>query len=146
MRRRPPSLILFSLDAMLNMTNPEAFQIEAASILAAGYSAFPNPFAWSYDADTDVCPTDTGRSRQQIQFETIRWLTDHGYLYGGGLVGGIWRGLKLTERALNALNSVPDVLAGKEPLGKRLTVAVGKGSFDAIKQLIPMVIQHALGG
>jgi hypothetical protein len=131
---------------MPNMTNPEAFQLEAATILAAGYSAFPTPFGWTYDPDTEVYPTDTGRSRQQIQFETIRWLTDHGYLYGGGVVGGQWRGLKLTERALNALNSVPDVLAGKEPLGKRLTVAVGKGSFDAIKQLIPMIIQQALGG
>jgi hypothetical protein len=131
---------------MLNITNPEAFQLEAATILAAGYSAFPTSFGWTYDSDTELYPTVTGQSRQQIQFETVRWLIDHGYLYGGGLSGGQWRGLKLTERALNALNSVPDVLAGKEPLGKRLTVAVSKGSFDVIKQLIPVMIKQALGG
>jgi hypothetical protein len=131
---------------MPNVTNPEAFQLETATILAAGYSAFPTSFGWVYDPDTELYPTVTGQSRQQIQFETIRWLTDHGYVYGGGLSGGQWRGLKLTERALNALNSVPDVLAGKEPLGKRLTVAVSKGSFDVIKQLIPVMIKQALGG
>jgi hypothetical protein len=128
------------------LTNPEAFQLETATILAAGYSAFPTAFGWVYDPDTDRYPTDSGRSRQQIQFETILWLTDNGYLYGGGVIEGQWLNLRLTERALSALNSVPDVLAGKEPLGKRLTAAVGKGSFETIKQLIPVIIQQALGG
>ena len=131
---------------MSKLTNPEAFQLEAAAILAAGYSAFPAPFGWIYDADTDAYPTDTGRTRQQIQFDTIRWLIDHNYLYGGGVVGGQWRDLRLTERALNSLNSVPDALAGKDPLGKRIVAAVRKGSVEAIKQLIPIAIEKALGG
>ena len=52
--------------------------------------------------------------------------------------------LRLTERALNVLNSVPDVLEGKEPLGKRLVAAVRKGSFEVIKQLVPVLIAKAL--
>ena len=36
---------------------PEAFQLEAATVLAAAYSAFPMPFAWSHDADTEVYAT-----------------------------------------------------------------------------------------
>lgn len=131
---------------MPNVTNPEAFQSEAAAILAAGYSAFPCEFGWTYDPDTEDYPTDSGRSREDIRFETIRWLTDHGYLYGGGLHGNEWQGLKLTDRALSALNSVPDVLSGKEPLGKRLAIAVGKGSVETIKQLIPVFVQQAVGG
>jgi hypothetical protein len=62
------------------------------------------------------------------------------------MIGGQWTALRLTERGLNILNSVPDVLSGKEPLGKRLVVAVAKGSVDVIKQLIPTVIQQAIGG
>jgi hypothetical protein len=62
------------------------------------------------------------------------------------MIGGQWQGLRLTERGLNALNSVPDVLSGKEPLGKRLVVAVAKGSVNVIKQLIPTIIQQAIGG
>ena len=45
---------------MEKLTNPEAFQLEAAAILAAGYSVFPSSFGWSYDADSDMYPTDTG--------------------------------------------------------------------------------------
>jgi len=129
---------------MSKLTNPEAFQLEAATILAAGYSAFPSPFGWTYDTDTELYPTDTGRTRQQIQFDTIRWLIDHDYLYGGVVIGGQWINLRLTERALNVLNSVPDVLEGKEPLGKRLVAAVRKGSFEVIKQLVPVLIAKAL--
>jgi hypothetical protein len=130
---------------MSKLTNPEAFQLEAATILAAGYSAFPSPFGWAYDADTEVYPTDIGRTRQQIQFDTIRWLIDHDYLYDGGVVGGQWMDLRLTERALNVLNSVPDILEGKEPLGKRLVAAVHKDSFEVIKQLVPVLIAKAFG-
>ncbi len=76
-----------------------------------------------------------------------RPLSRHGYLRDEfGVVGGQWRGLGLTERGLTALNSVPDALSGKEPLGKRLVVAVGKGSIDTIKQLIPAIIQQAFLG
>jgi len=133
---------------MPNITNPEAFQLEAAAILAAAYSAFPMTFGWSRDPDSDDYPTETGQSRKDIQFQTIRWLIDHDYLCDElGYVGGEWKGLRLTERGLTALNSVPDALTGKEPLGKRLSVAVGKASLETIKQLIPAVIQQAfLGG
>ena len=132
---------------MSNITNPEAFQLETATILAAAYSAFPMTFGWSHDTEGDRYPTETGQTRHQIQFQTIRWLIDQNYLYDeGGVIGGEWRGLGLTERGLTALNSVPDALAGEEPLGKRLVLAVGKGSMDTIKQLIPTIIQQAFLG
>jgi hypothetical protein len=132
---------------MPKITNPEAFQLEAATILAAAYSAFPTTFGWTLDSDSNNYPTETGQGRKDIQFQTIRWLIDHDYLYDEfGFVGGQWKGLGLTERGLAALNSVPDALSGKEPLGKRLSVAVGKGSIDMIKQLIPAIIQQALLG
>jgi hypothetical protein len=132
---------------MPNMSNPEAFQFEAAVILAGAYTAFPMPFACSHDADNQFYPTNTGQSRRDIQFQTITWLVAHDYLSDeGGMIGGQWTALRLTERGLNILNSIPDVLSGKEPLGKRLVVAVAKGSFDVIKQLIPTVIQQAIGG
>lgn len=132
---------------MPSISNPEAFQYEAAVILAGAYGAFPMPFAWTHDADNELYPTDTGQSRRDIQFQTITWLVAHDYLTDdGGMIGGQWRGLRLTERGLNVLNSVPDVLSGKEPLGKRLVVAVAKGSVNVIKQLIPTIIQQAIGG
>ncbi len=131
---------------MPNISNPEAFQLEAAIILAAGYTTFPGTFDWAYDSDTEIYPTETGKSREKIQFETIIWLKENGYLHGGGLIGNEWKGLKLTDRALNALNAVSDVLSGAEPLGKRLVVAVGKGSIETIKQLIPIFVQQALSG
>ena len=59
---------------MSNLTNPEAFQLEAATILAAAYSAFPMLFVWDHDPDNENYPTETGQSRKDIQFETIRWL------------------------------------------------------------------------
>lgn len=132
---------------MPNITNPKAFQLEAATVLAAAYSAFPMTFGWAHDPDSEVYPTETGQSRADIQLQTIRWLTDHNYLYDElGFVGGKWKGLGLTERGLTALNSLPDAVSGKEPLGKRLVVAVGRGSIDTIKQLIPAIIQQAFGG
>ncbi len=133
---------------MPNITNPEAFQLETATILAAAYSAFPMTFGWTHDPDSDVYPTETGQSRKDIQFQTIRWLLNRDYLYDEfGFIGVEWKGLGLTERGLTALNSVPDALSGKESLGKRLSVAVGKGSLETIKQLIPAIIQQAfLGG
>lgn len=132
---------------MSNITNPEAFELEVAAILAAAYSAFPMTFRWSCDTEGDSYPTETGQTRDQIQFQTIRWLIKHDYLYDkGGVIGGEWRGLGLAERGLTSLNSVPDVLSGKEPLGKRLVVAVGKGSINTIKQLIPVIIQQAFTG
>ena len=132
---------------MPNITNPEAFQLEAATILAAAYSAFPMTFGWTHDTGGDDYPTETGQTREELQFQTIRWLIDHDYLRDEfGVVGDEWRGLGLTERGLTALNSVPDALSGKEPLGKRLVVAVGKGSIDTIKQLIPAIIQQAFLG
>jgi hypothetical protein len=132
---------------MPNITNPEAFQLEAAAILAGAYSSFPQPFGWTYDPDSDVYPTESGQSRSDIQFRTIRWLIDHDYLRDeDGVVGGQWKGLVLTEKGLAALNSVPDALKGEEPLGKRLAKAVGKGSAEIIKQLVPAIIQQGLLG
>ena len=132
---------------MANISNPDAFQLEAAALLAAAYEAFPITFGWTYDEDTDDYPTDRGQSREQIQFQTIRWLISNDYLYDeGGMVGGQWVGLGLTQRGLAALNSVPDALSGKDPIGKRLISAVGRGSIDLIKQLIPLAIQKAVEG
>ena len=132
---------------MSNITNPEAFQLEAATILAAAYSAFPMTIDWTHDTDGDRYPTEAGQTRDQIQFESIRWLSNQGYLYcEHGFAGDQWRGLGLTERGLAALNSVPDALCGNEPLGRRLVGAVGKGSIDTIKQLLPTIIQQAILG
>jgi hypothetical protein len=79
---------------MSKITNPEAFQLEAATILATAYSAFPMPFGWTHDPDSDVYPTDSGQSRKDIQFQTIQWLIDHDYLHDElGFVGGEWKGL-----------------------------------------------------
>lgn len=131
------------------LSNPEAFQFEAAAILATAYNQFPLPFDWRLAANDDYYPTTTGASKTVIQHETIRWLKEQGYVRGKGLVnehGGLsyWQAVQLTERGLDALNSVPDVLQGKEPLGKRLGTAVASRSFDLIKTLIPMAIQYAL--
>ena len=126
---------------MSHLTNPEAFQLEAATSLAAAYSAFPMAFVWDHDPDNENYPTETGQSRKDIQFRTIDWLVEHRYLIDDfGVVGGKWQGLRLGERGLAALNSVPDALGGKEPLGKRLVTAVAKGSFEMIKQLLPAII------
>lgn len=79
---------------MSKITNPEAFQLEAATILATAYSAFPMPFGWTHDPDSDVYPIDSGQSRKDIQFQTIQWLIDHDYLHDElGFVGGEWKGL-----------------------------------------------------
>jgi hypothetical protein len=131
---------------MPNFTNPEAFQYEAAALLAAGYSAFPMTFNWKYDVDNEFYPTETGQTREDIQSQTIHWLIKHQYLYCEYGFSQYWKGLGLTERGLIALNSVPDALTGKEPLGKRLTIAVGKGSLDVIKQLLPTFIQQSITG
>lgn len=131
---------------MPNISNPDAFQLEAATILAAAYDHFPTPIVWTPDSDTANYPTERGASREQIQFETIRWLIRSDYLTcEHGFVGGSWQGLSLTERGLAALNSVPDAISGREPLGKRLVAAVGRGSLEIIKQLIPAAIQQGLG-
>jgi len=132
---------------MPNITNPDAFQLEAATLLAAAYSAFPTQFDWKHDSGGDNYPTETGQTREEIQLQTIRWLIKHGYLSNEfGMVGGEWKGLGLTERGLVALNSVPEALAGKDPLGKRLAAAVATGSADVIKKLIPVAIQQAFAG
>ena len=132
---------------MANLTNPEAFQFEAATILAAAYTAFPVPFDWALDEDAEGYPTTQGHGRKEIQNRTLEWLEIHRYL-GSDSVSDEdgWYNLKLTERGLAALNAVPDVLSGREPLGKRLAVAVGRNSLDVIKQLIPTLISQALGG
>lgn len=137
---------------MPNITNPEAFQLEAAAILAAGYEHFPMPFGWELDPDTDVYPTETGQSRAQIQMSTILWLRSNGYLApkgsGAGFINnrglGQWYNLELTQIALSVLNSVPDVLQGKDPLGKRLVDAVKSGGATCIKSLLPVAIKMVL--
>lgn len=132
---------------MPNITNPEAFQLEAATVLAAGYAAFPISFPWQLDTGGECYPTETGQSREDIQFQTIQWLIQHDYLRNErGFCAGAWLALSLTERALVALNSLPDALAGKEPLGKRLVTAVAGGGADIIKKLVPAIIQQALLG
>ena len=77
-----------------NLSNPDAFQIEAAAILAVAYESFPMPFGWSYDEDNEGYPTANGNSREEIQFQTIRWLIDNEYISNeGGFVGDQWQGL-----------------------------------------------------
>lgn len=125
---------------MNKFANPEAFQFEAASILAAGYECFPLKFDWQLDLDSERYPTQEGASRRTIQLETIRWLKAQDYLSGKGLVRDPnpnkpphFRDLQLTERALVALNAVPEALQGKEPLGKRLRTAVASHSWEPSK-------------
>ena len=130
----------------MTFANPEAFQLEAATLLATGYEHFPSQFGWEYDEDIEGYPTESGKGRQQIQFDTIRWLIDYGYLDDEfGVVGNVWQGLRLSEKGLAALNRVPDALDGKDPLGKRLVAAVAKGSWETIKVLLPSIVQEAIG-
>ena len=131
---------------MNKLSNPEAFQIEAAEILAASYKAFPSEITWNYDPDNQNYPTTEGKHRPTIQRDTIQWLVTQGYLncddpYAG--IGNEWEGFVLSEKGLVALNSVPDAISGKDPLGKRLISATAKNSLDLVKQLIPLIIQQA---
>jgi hypothetical protein len=97
---------------MPNITNPEAFQLEAATILAAVYSAFPIPFVWEHDPDNENYPTETGQSRKDIQFQTINWLIEHRYLIDDfGVVGEKWEGPKTGGIATGNLEWFP----GRKP-------------------------------
>lgn len=129
----------------MNISNPDAFQLEAASILATAYEHFPMPIDWNFDTDDERYPTAVGQSRSAIQKHTILWLIRHDYILNKALVTDERaHRILLSERALAVLNSVPDVISGKQPLGTRLVSAVASGSWDVVKQLIPIAIQNSI--
>ena len=127
---------------MKKLTNPEAFRFESAVILSALFEAFPSLADWVPDDDIEFYPTSAGKSRSDIQIETIDWLRQNGYVHVEfGFVGGNWKGLRLTDRTLRSLEAEQSTNSG--PASSRAQVikkALGKGAVDVVASVIAKVI------
>lgn len=127
----------------MQLTNPEAFRFEAANIFVQLSDTFPSLADWEYDQEIDGYPTLSGKSREQIQFETMKWLIDHHYIHcESGYVGKKWKGLQLTERAIGAMRE-QTTAAPSEPrksVAVVLREAVFKFSVEVTSSLMAKVL------
>ncbi len=125
------------------MNKIEVFNKGAALILAKLYEEFPTPTI------LDVTQLDTGVTEQEasVYADTITFLREEKFIRSGNSVnhGKMTPNVVLTSKGLAVLNSTPEVLQSKAPLGERVKDVAKSGSKEAISAVIQAVIGATVG-
>ncbi len=122
------------------MNNIDKFNRLTAEILSKLYENFPRRIELEPDKDMD-------RENRLFFIDTIRWLSDNGYLtYQSFDNFGNFFDVVLTEKGLMVLNSKPDIVKGKGTLGEYLKYVLKEGSVNAINEVVSLIPKIVLGG
>jgi hypothetical protein len=125
------------------MSNIDDFNVAAAVILDKLYTTFPRRISLrddSFDSDRD-------EATLMLYRDTILFLQAEGILRYVSWSNGkpiYFEGVALTARGLAILNSTPDALKEKVPLGVRLSTVLKSGSGEALKVLINQIVSAAV--
>ncbi len=118
----------------------DVFNTGAALAFAKLYEAFP------YQIKLEVAELDPDADRETIitYGHGIEWLIAEGFMKGES----VWQEPTtfieaiLTSKGFAVLNSIPDALREKQPLGKRITTALKSGSKETTRELIRVILKE----
>jgi hypothetical protein len=118
------------------------FNEATAKVLAKLYEAFPQ--RQSFTVASLIENADENKRRNY--FDTIVFLEHEGFIrYEGTVATDSFHNVSLTIKGLAILNSIPETLQEKIPLGRKLINAVKEGSQELIKIVVEQLIKGALG-
>jgi hypothetical protein len=124
------------------MSNMDDFNEATAKILAKLYEAFPQ--RQSFKVADLVESTDENKIRTYS--DTIIFLEREGFIrYESYVTNDHFNNVSLTSKGLAILNSTPDALQERVPLGTKLINAARDGSQAVIKMVVEQLINNALG-
>lgn len=124
------------------MSNMDDFNEATASILAKLYEAFPQWLSFK------VASLAEGADENKLRNygDTILFLEREGFIrYESRVTNENFNGVSLTSKGLADLNSTPDALREKMPLGRKLITVVREGSPEVIKIVVEQLIKGAIG-
>lgn len=125
------------------MNKIEIFNKGAALILAKLYEQFPTPVI------LDVTQLGTGVTEEEasVYADTVTFLREENFIRSGNSVnhGKMTSNVVLTSKGLAILNSTPEVLQTKAPLGERVKDAATSGSKEVLSAIIQAVIGATVG-
>lgn len=126
------------------MSNMDDFNKGAALILEKLYRAFPKEIVLNIeelDAEADANALENYSA-------TVEFLGREGFIRyrSANSNAEFFLGVVLTSKGLAILNSTPEVLKDKEPLGKSLGAALKSGSKDVLKTVMEKVVESAVSG
>lgn len=123
------------------MSNLDLFNEITAKVLSECYESFPVPLEFHQKV---FFPNVSEKEPYAPFFYTMHWLEQYGYITFADTSFGAVRfdDVQLTEKALNALNCLPEAIAPKQTAGQRLKVAIGTGSkeivFECLRQILSL--------
>jgi hypothetical protein len=124
------------------MSNMDDFNEATATVLAKLYEAFPQRL--TFKVANLVEGADDNKQRNYG--DTILFLEREGFIrYEARVTNEYFEAVSLTSKGLAILNSTPDVLKEKTPLGNRLGSVVREGSKELIKAVVEQVIKGTFG-
>jgi hypothetical protein len=124
------------------MSNIDDFNEATAKILAKLYDAFPQRL--SFKVASLVEGIDENKLHNYS--DTIMFLEREGFIrYESYITNDLFIYVSLTSKGLAILNSIPDALQEKGPLGRKLINSVKDGSQELIKIGVEQLIKGALG-
>jgi hypothetical protein len=125
------------------MNKVEIFNKGAALILAKLYEEFPTPII------LDVTKLDTGVTEEDagVYADTVSFLRNENFIRSGNSVnqGKKTSNVVLTSKGLAVLNSSPEVLQVKAPLGERVKEVAKSGSKEVLSAIMQAVIGAVVG-
>lgn len=125
------------------MADMELFNKAVATILGELYEAFPRRVS--------LQATTLAGTNNEEEFrpygDVVFWLRNEGYLTFELQSQGVkFDQVTLTKQGLLVLNSEPESLKEKVPLGKTLSNVAKSGTETAIKAVVDQVLRIAMGG
>lgn len=123
------------------MNKIEIFNKGAALILAKLYEEFPT----SIILDVTKLDDDITDEEASVYASTVSFLSDEGFIRSGKTNnrGKLISQVVLTSKGLAVLNSTPEILQEKAPLGERVKDAAKSGSKEVLSAIMQAVISAA---
>jgi hypothetical protein len=120
------------------MSKMDMFNKGAALILARLYEEFPTPIHLNVAELSDGITEEEGG----VYAATLSFLRDEGFVRSGNSVnrGLMTSNVVLTSKGLDILNSTPEVLQVRAPLGERVKDVAKSGSKEVLSAVIQAVI------
>jgi len=127
--------------------NMNQFNEVAATIFTHLYDNFPKPVGIKMheliggEINPDemyICP------KTDFASDVMKWITDEGYIKSSGGNFALYSQCVLTSKGLDALNSTPKSLGGKETTIMKLKSGLKTGSSEVIKAAIGATVKSVI--
>jgi hypothetical protein len=125
------------------MSNMDDFNKATALVLEKLYESFPQRIS----IDIEELEPDVDKNTLRSFADTLLFLEREGFIrFDSRITNEVFQGATLTSKGLAILNSVPEVLNEKTPLGQKLSGALKGGSKEVIKTVVNQIISAAVTG